>query len=215
MLFIYIQSFISSTVLSQVNGDVLNLPVLLDEGDGVVSIVQQGNAAKIETNFGLIVTYDWNSKLVIKLPSSYYNLVCGLCGNFNGTSGDELKNPAGQSVSSITEWGKSWQAPVQEQDRPCKDSCDQNCPICNEDQKKLYETNAFCGALTAENNMFKECHDKVDPHTFMNSCAYDMCFYKGDKKMLCQAMASYTQQCREEGIIIKGWREKFGCRKYI
>ncbi|KAF3850813.1 hypothetical protein F7725_012585 [Dissostichus mawsoni] len=29
--------------------------------------------------------------------------------------------------------------------------------------------------------------------------------------MLCQALASYSRQCRGEGIIIKDWRKKFGC----
>lgn len=200
------------TIFLQVDGELLNLPVLL--GEGKVSVVQQGYTAKIETNFGLIVTYDWNWELVIRLPSSYYNLVCGLCGNFNGNGRDELQNPAGKAVSSIIEWGKSWQTPEQDKNHPCWDTCVNNCPTCGEDQRKLYETEAFCGALTAKtNNVFKMCHDKLAPDAFMNSCVYDMCLNKGDKKMLCQALASYSHKCREEGIIIKDWRKKFGCRK--
>ncbi|KAK7886668.1 hypothetical protein WMY93_026289 [Mugilogobius chulae] len=195
-----------------VDGELLNLPVLLDEEGQIVTLVQQGHTVRIETDFGLIVTYDWNWKLEIRLPSSYYNLVCGLCGNFNGNNHDELQNPASKSVSSVIEWGKSWQTPEQDKDTPCWDTCDQNCPTCDGNQQKLYETEAFCGALTAKvDNVFKTCHDKVDPEAFMNSCAFDMCQNKGDKKMLCQAMASYSQHCREEGIIIKGWRQKFGC----
>uniref|UniRef100_A0A3B3ZMR6 VWFD domain-containing protein n=1 Tax=Periophthalmus magnuspinnatus TaxID=409849 RepID=A0A3B3ZMR6_9GOBI len=195
-----------------VDGELLNLPLHLDAEGRVLSVVQLGHLARIEADFGLIVTYDWNWELVIRLPSSYYNLVCGLCGNFNGNGRDELQNPAGKSVSSIIEWGKSWQTPHQDKDSPCWDTCDQNCPTCDGDQRKLYETEAFCGALTSKaDNMFKKCHDKVDPGAFMNSCVYDMCMNKGDKKMLCQALASYSQHCREEGVIIKGWRQKFGC----
>ncbi|XP_071325188.1 IgGFc-binding protein [Trachinotus anak] len=193
-----------------VDGEILNLPVRL--GDGEVSVLQIGLTAVLQTNFGLIVSYDWNWELVIKLPSSYFGSVCGLCGNFNGNVGDELKNPAGKPVSSVIEWGKSWQTPDQDKDHPCWDTCKKNCPTCDGNLIKLYETEAFCGGLTAKiNGVFQRCHGKLDPKAFMNSCVYDMCQNKGDKRMLCQALASYSKQCREQGIIIKDWRKKFGC----
>ncbi|XP_041845054.1 IgGFc-binding protein isoform X2 [Melanotaenia boesemani] len=193
-----------------VDGKLLNLPVQL--GDGEVSIFQRGPSAVVETNFGLFVSYDWNWHLVIKLPSSYYGSVCGLCGNFNGNNGDELQNPDGKAVSSVIEWGKSWQTPDQDKDYLCSNTCEKNCPTCGDNEQKLYKTEALCGALTVKtNSVFEKCTGKVDPQAFMNNCVYDMCFSKGDKKMLCQALASYSAQCREAGIIIKNWREKFGC----
>ncbi|XP_061572588.1 IgGFc-binding protein [Cololabis saira] len=193
-----------------VDGELLNLPVKLD--DGIVSVFQRGNTAVVETNFGLVVSYDWNWHLVIKLPSSYYGNVCGLCGNFNGNRGDELQNPAGQPVPSVTEWGKSWQTTDQDKDYPCWDTCEKNCPTCDDKERKLYQTQGFCGALAANTNrMFKACSRKLDPQSFMNNCVYDMCLNKGDKKMMCQAIASYDKQCREEGVVIKKWRKQFGC----
>lgn len=196
----------------QVDGELVNLPVQL--GDGEVSVFQRGGTAELQTDFGLIVTYDWNWHLVIKLPSSYYGSVCGLCGNFNGNRGDELQNPTGEAVSSVIEWGKSWQTPDQDKDYPCWDTCENNCPTCDDNDKKLYQTEAFCGALAAKtNNVFQKCNGKLEPQAFMNSCVYDMCLNKGDKKMLCQALDSYNQQCREDGIIIDNWRQKFDCRK--
>lgn len=198
----------------QVDGQLLNLPVKL--GDGEVSVFQRGLTAVVETNFGLIVSYDWNWELIIKLPSSYYGSVCGLCGNFNGNNGDELQNPAGKTVSSVIEWSKSWQTPDQDKDHPCWDTCEKNCPTCDGNLVKLYETQASCGALAAKTNgVFQECHEKVDPQVFMNSCVYDVCLNKGDKKMLCQALASYNKQCRDTGVIIKGWRKTFDCREYL
>lgn len=200
----------------QVNGELLNIPVHLDEdeGEGQVSVFQLGRDAVVKTNFGLVVSYDWNWNLVIKLPSSYYGRVCGLCGNFNGNLHDELQNPAGQTVSSVAEWGKSWKTADQDKDSPCLDTCEKNCPTCKDSELKLYQTEAFCGALIS-NTMFKGCHKKVDPKPFMNSCVYDVCMNNGDKKMLCQALASYSTQCSEEGIVIKNWRKKFGCREYL
>nr|XP_040022015.1 IgGFc-binding protein isoform X1 [Gasterosteus aculeatus aculeatus] len=195
-----------------VDGELVNLPVRLDEGESEVSVFQRGHTAVVDTNFGLVVSYDWNHEVVIKLPSSYYGSVCGLCGNFNGNNRDELQNPAGKAVSSVTEWGKSWQTPNQDGDHSCRDTCGENCPTCEADQKKLYETEVFCGGLVAKtNNVFEKCHGKLDPQAFMDNCVYDMCLNKGDKKMLCQALASYSQECREEGIVITDWRKKFGC----
>ncbi|XP_070690944.1 IgGFc-binding protein [Pempheris klunzingeri] len=193
-----------------VDGEVLNLPVRL--GDYEVSVLQRGHTAVVETNFGLVVSYDWNWELVITLPSSYYGSVCGMCGNFNSNDRDELMNPAGKAVPSVIEWGKNWQTPDQDMDHPCWDTCEKNCPTCDDNQLKIYKTEAFCGALTAKtNSVFQKCHGKLAPQAFMNSCVYDMCLNKGDKKMLCQALAFYNKQCREEGIIIKDWRKKFGC----
>uniref|UniRef100_A0A3B3RLL5 VWFD domain-containing protein n=1 Tax=Paramormyrops kingsleyae TaxID=1676925 RepID=A0A3B3RLL5_9TELE len=51
----------------------------------------------------------------------------------------------------------------------------------------------------------------VDPQAFMNNCVYDMCATNGDQKMLCSALASYSNMCRLQGIILQGWREKFNC----
>lgn len=104
----------------QVNGEVLNLPVQL--GQGQVSIFQRGCAAVVETNLGLRISYDWNWKQVIQLPSSYCGNFCCLCGNFNGNRGDELQSPAGKAVSSVVEWGKSWQTADQDKNTPCWDT---------------------------------------------------------------------------------------------
>uniref|UniRef100_A0A672F8Q3 Fc fragment of IgG binding protein n=1 Tax=Salarias fasciatus TaxID=181472 RepID=A0A672F8Q3_SALFA len=190
-----------------VNEELLSLPVTL--ADGKVSVSQRGNTAQVETDFGLIVTYDWNWHLIIKLPSSYHGLVAGLCGNFNGKKDDELQNPAGEPVSSVAEWGKSWRTPDQDGDKRCSDACEKDCPSCDKDSRKLYESEAFCGAFN--DKKLKKCHKKVDPQPFMENCLYDMCLTKGDRKMLCEALASYVEQCREEGKMIKKWRKKFSC----
>ncbi|KAM9309078.1 IgGFc-binding protein [Pholidichthys leucotaenia] len=192
-----------------VDRELMNLPIHLRDGE--VSVVQKGRTALVKTNFGLRVFYDWNSRLVIKLPSSYYNSVCGLCGNFNGDRLDELQNSTGNPVSSVTDWAKSWLASEQDKEHPCWDTCEKNCPTCEKSDLKLYNSDSLCGALTAQDSAFQKCHEKLDPQPFMDSCVYDMCFNKGDKKMLCQALASYADQCREEGIIIKNWRKQFGC----
>lgn len=194
------------------DGQLLNLPVEL--GEGKVSLLHRGGRAVLETNFGLVVSYEWRWHLVIKLPSSYYGSVCGLCGNFNGNLADERLDPAGKAVPSVIEWGKSWQTPDQDKESPCY-VCEKDCPICDDSMLQRYQTEVFCDALTAKNGLFETCHKKVDPQAFFHGCVYDICLNDGDKKMLCQALASYTSECNDKGVKIRGWRKKYGCRKYL
>lgn len=179
-----------------------------------MSLFRRGHNAVVMTDFGLIVSYDWNWHLVIKLPSSYHGSVCGLCGNFNGNRADERRDFAGKAVSTVIEWGKSWQTPDQDKESPCY-VCEKDCPSCEDSRRKHYQSDASCGALAKKNGLFKKCHNKVDPQPFLQSCVYDICLNEGDKKMLCQALASYTSQCNDNGVRIRGWRRKYGCREYL
>ncbi|CAN9514343.1 unnamed protein product [Ophioblennius macclurei] len=190
-----------------VNGELLNLPFTL--GGGKISASQVGKNAQVVTDFGLIVVYDYNWYVEIKLPSSYHGLVTGLCGNFNADKGDELLNPAGEPVASVAEWGKSWRTKDQEVGSHCVDACQKNCATCSEEDRKHYEGEGFCGAFF--DKRFVKCHEKVDPKHFFESCVYDMCYNKGDKKMLCQALAAYDEHCSQAGQRFKWWRRVFGC----
>nr|XP_023659456.1 IgGFc-binding protein-like isoform X1 [Paramormyrops kingsleyae] len=192
-----------------VNNETNNLPVYLKHGQ--LTVTYTGSTAVLTTDFGLYVSFDYNWQVIVKLPSSYYDSVCGLCGNFNGNPNDDMRDPAGNIVSSLITWSKSWRVP-DPQNPNCWDTCKGDCPTCSGNIVKLYETEGSCGALTTSvNNYFLECHAKVDPQAFMNNCVYDMCATNGDRKMLCSALASYSNMCRLQGIILQGWREKFNC----
>uniref|UniRef100_A0A9J8AAS9 VWFD domain-containing protein n=1 Tax=Cyprinus carpio carpio TaxID=630221 RepID=A0A9J8AAS9_CYPCA len=65
----------------QVDGLWFYLP--FDHHDGRVKVRQSGYAALLETDFGLRVSFIWGWRVDLHLPSSYYGVVCGLCGNFN------------------------------------------------------------------------------------------------------------------------------------
>ncbi|XP_066575341.1 IgGFc-binding protein [Amia ocellicauda] len=191
-----------------VNDEMVHLPIIID--GGLLQVVQRGLTAVLQTAFGLEVSYDWNWSLIIHLPSSYYGSVCGLCGNYNGDLRDEMREPSGQAVSSVIEWAKSWR--VKDASDPyCWDTCQKDCPTCNGDLLKLYATEAYCGALTKKLGLFDKCHLKINPQAFMDNCVYDMCHTSGDKKMLCQALTSYSDRCRGEGIILQDWRKETGC----
>ena len=56
---------------------------------------QSGQYAVLTTDFGLSVRYDWNMRLYISVPSSYYKHLGGLCGNYGR---DDLPTPGGKET---------------------------------------------------------------------------------------------------------------------
>lgn len=202
-----------SSLLFQVDGLLSYLP--LDLHGGRLTVRHSGNTVVLVTDFGLRVHYDWDSEVSLQLPSSYYGGVCGLCGNFNGNSSDELSDPAGNPLPSVSQWAKSWRAEDSGLMSDCHDGCETDCPVCPSDQQALYETQAFCGALTTAQSVFVACHTKVNPQVFQHGCVYDLCLNHGDRELLCQALESYTNQCRLEGVIITDWREEFNCCRFL
>lgn len=83
----------------QVNGERQYLPVILL--DGQISVKRSGIYAVLRTDFGLTVKYDWNMRLYVTVPSSYYNHLGGLCGNYNGDKADDLPEPKGNLLASV------------------------------------------------------------------------------------------------------------------
>ncbi|XP_044291194.1 IgGFc-binding protein [Varanus komodoensis] len=192
----------------RLNDAIFSLPLTLEEGK--IRLFQSGPSAVLQTEFGLQVTYDWKWHLVITLPSSYYNAMCGLCGNFNRDPRDDMALPNGTMVSSVTSWASSWR--VKDRDPFCWDSCQGNCPTCDESKKELYGSNAHCGIIrNASAGPFRECHAKVNPDDFFDSCIYDVCLNGGAQGFLCQALEAYAKTCRKAGALIYDWRTPSGC----
>ncbi|XP_016349977.1 IgGFc-binding protein-like [Sinocyclocheilus anshuiensis] len=197
--------------MGQIMVDGLRFYLPFDLHDGRVRVRQSGNAALLETDFGLRVSFNWNSRVHLHLPSSYYGVVCGLCGNFNGNGEDEQRDPSGNLLPSLYQWAKSWRA-EDSVTSACHDGCETDCPVCSRDLHALYETDAFCGVLTSTGqSVFSACHAKVNPQAFQQSCVYDLCFNNGDRRLLCQALETYVELCHQEGVIITDWRGIFSC----
>uniref|UniRef100_A0A8C5F079 VWFD domain-containing protein n=1 Tax=Gopherus evgoodei TaxID=1825980 RepID=A0A8C5F079_9SAUR len=192
----------------RINDVTTSLPVTLE--DGKIKLYQSGLNAILQTDFGLQVSYDWNWHLIITLPSSYYGAMCGLCGDFNQNSGDDMTSPNGTRVSSIVEWAKGWK--VKDQDPFCWDVCKGKCPTCDESKKETYGGNEYCGLISkAPGGPFRECHPKVSPEDIFDSCIYDVCLNGGAKNILCQALEAYAAICKKQGITVYDWRTPSGC----
>ncbi|XP_069460993.1 IgGFc-binding protein-like [Ambystoma mexicanum] len=192
----------------RVNNELTSLPVSLE--DGKITVNQNGNTATLQTDFGLLVSYEWNWHLIVTIPSSYYGTTCGLCGNLNQDPSDEMLTPDGTRVTTTVDWASSWK--VKDHDLFCWDACQGNCPTCDESKIEQYESDQYCGLINKiADGAFRECHAKVDPGDFFDSCVYDVCINGGAQQFLCQALDSYARTCRKQGVKIYDWRTPSGC----
>ncbi|EMP29873.1 IgGFc-binding protein [Chelonia mydas] len=98
--------------------------------------------AVIQTNFHLIITFDWQGQVTLTAPSTYTSAMCSLCGNFNGDKGDELIMKDGRAAPNATAFGQSWQVaemfdcteadnalscPARSHYKLCMHTCDMKC----------------------------------------------------------------------------------------
>ncbi|KAM9226326.1 IgGFc-binding protein [Dugong dugon] len=183
------------------------LPVSLS--DGRLRVYQSGMRAVVELDFGLVVSYNWDSQLTLSLPMRFRGQVCGLCGNYNGDPSDDFLTPDRVQVTDAMEFGKSWK--LDDGDYLCQHGCQSNCPTCTQGQAQQYKGDHLCGMLTLSDGPFASCHASLDPQPFLEECVYDLCVVGGDRPSLCRGLLDYAQACLELGISVGDWRSPANC----
>ncbi|XP_064495645.1 IgGFc-binding protein-like [Pseudopipra pipra] len=192
----------------RVNGELALLPVFLV--DGRLRVHPSGLRVTLDTDFGLRVSYDWNWHLFIDLPSSFFNHVRGLCGNFNLQPLDDIPE-AGDNIPALVAWARGWRSSDPDaQDPLCWDHCDGECPVCEE--KELWGGNSYCGIIKKSfQGPFRACHAVVKPQEFFGSCLAELCRSRGARQVLCRVLETYAATCRRSGATVGDWRTPAGC----
>lgn len=190
------------------DNEVVNLPTTLEEGK--ISVQKHGSYGVIKTEFGLKVTFDWRSRASVTLPGDYKGTVCGLCGNYNGNKKDDLIPKNGNKPVSAADFGNSWKVG---EIPGCVGGCKGVCPKCDINQKVKYEQKSFCGILKDPRGPFRDCISKVSPDEFFEDCVFDVCLFNGRQNVLCDAIASYTEACQNQGAKVYEWRKSQSCRE--
>ncbi|KAG8511353.1 IgGFc-binding protein, partial [Galemys pyrenaicus] len=174
--------------------------------DGQVQVYRQGKEAVVRTDFGLTVTYDWNARVTAKVPSSYAGALCGLCGNFNGQTGDDLALRGGGQAANALEFGNSWQ----EGTSPgCGATAPGDCPALDSMVAEQQQSKKECGVLADPEGPFRDCHSYLDPAGFLRDCVYDLCLVPGQS--VCAALADYAAACHAAGATVDPWRTEEFC----
>ncbi|XP_034456209.1 IgGFc-binding protein-like [Hippoglossus hippoglossus] len=139
-----------------INGKNTSLPFR-----GNVTVRQFDDHAEIQTKFGVHVSYNWNSTVKVKVPSTYAGAMCGLCGNYNTNPKDDLRLKNGTRAVSADELGKSWR----ENDRSCQESA--TCTISGDPHYKNFKQHYFDFQGTCSYTAAKLClQEKSHHHNF-------------------------------------------------
>ncbi|XP_067158283.1 IgGFc-binding protein-like [Apteryx mantelli] len=188
-----------------VNGLRRTLPV--SAAGGAVTVSRSGRYISLETDFNLRVSYDADHSVEVKVPTTYFNLTCGMCGNFNGERQDDYMMPDGQQAADSNALGESWKVP---DDDP---SCGVPVPPapCSAEEEKLYQSDGFCGVLTARPGSFENCHAVINPQSYFETCLYDLCALNGNQEVLCGALEAYADACQAAGVTLLPWRNATFC----
>ena len=189
----------------QVNGLLVDLPF---RHSPQLYAYTSGIHAFLQTDFGLVVTFDWHSYARLILPTTYASSVCGLCGNADGDPDDDFKTPDGRSAADENDFGDSWKVA----DVPgCDSSCVGDCGVCGEAEKRGYRGDKHCGLLVKQGGPFAGCHGVIDPKPYFEDCLFDACLYKGHQEVVCTAVGAYVTACQSRGVSIEAWRTAAFC----
>ncbi|TDG98066.1 hypothetical protein EPR50_G00214120 [Perca flavescens] len=188
----------------KVNGSEVSLPATVGT---LAHVVRQGSYIVVDA-INLIVQFDGQSTLLVRIGQHYQNRVTGMCGNFNSDPADDKVLPNGTLTQNDNQFGHSWKSPTSQ---PGCGSTDErsgdglnNCPF-------MEEYSELCSVITNSSGPFRACHLHSDPQPFFSSCVYDLCLYTPANGMLCSAVSAYERTCSVLGLNIPEWRSALQC----
>ena len=164
---------------------------------------------------GLTVYWDGHTGVSIKMEPKFANKTCGMCGNYNGNPGDDLRLPNGKMSTSVAQFGNNWK----------KTLVGETCPnVFDKDIDGDYDkVNAttkekidfLCERLWRKTE-FKVCHGSVDPAPYIKQCKNDVAACKLSRHIecVCDSFTQYSRACTRKNIVLD-WRSAAICRKYI
>ncbi|NXY78981.1 FCGBP protein, partial [Glareola pratincola] len=189
-----------------VNGQLVNLPY--HRRDGKISIHRGGQEVVVETDFGLAVTYDWQSQVTVSVPSTYANALCGLCGNYNGNAGDEMTMKSGQATSNPDAFGHSWKVTDVV---GCGERSQVECPAMAAALRHQEVSETGCGVIRQADGPFRACHAHVDAGEYFQNCVHDYCLFPDRVDVMCSIISRYAAACQAAGVTIGRWRTDDFC----
>ncbi|KAH0631331.1 hypothetical protein JD844_005619 [Phrynosoma platyrhinos] len=188
------------------NGLLINLPYNIEYNK--LSLYHQGWDTVITTDFGLSVTFDGKNNIRLTVPGTYRSNLCGLCGNFNGRTDDDMLQQNGRLATSPGDFGRSWKL----RDIPgCIEEKKDACPDF-QNMERMQRTSNECGILLHKQGPFRRCYSKVPPELYFKDCVFDYCSSKGNKNVICHILSSYAAACQEAGVTVDEWRSTSLCR---
>ncbi|XP_057690269.1 IgGFc-binding protein isoform X2 [Corythoichthys intestinalis] len=187
----------------QVNEVYEHLPFL-----GVnVTVHQENGRMTLKTANLVVIISDLYNYIEVKLPITYHRTTCGLCGNNNDESTDDMQLPNGTVVSDPDVFRQSWMLSGSES---CRETANSTCQPCQSPLPE-YSSDLYCGVVTQPNGPFSSCHTVTCPEKYYTMCLNNLCGAKGHKQALCGPLELYEAACKVAGVAVDPWRNITGC----
>lgn len=185
----------------KVNGQRVMLPHEVPE---VGQIIRANGSVLLKADIGLQVLWDGDGFLEVTVASSYKGMTCGLCGNFNFASSDDMRTREGRMVTDPWKFGTSWRvggkrACTRRQERPGRT----RCTHFKRRAKRL------CREFE-HNEVFSACGGLVNYYNYREACERDACGCFGDH-CHCAAYRAYARECERVGAEPKDWAKAVWC----
>ncbi|CAK8679751.1 unnamed protein product [Clavelina lepadiformis] len=148
------------------------------------------------TKFGLTVDSNGN-RIIVILPSTYKEMINGLCGNYNDDESDDLEKSDATTTDDVNEFGDSHQV----------GDCGDETPdpiVCSPEDKEKWNRLNFCGAMDLLDD---SCKNSVDFDTYKESCLFDACATDGNEEVITQIIESLIKECQEHDVKVCNWRQ--------
>ncbi|XP_070621015.1 IgGFc-binding protein-like isoform X3 [Erythrolamprus reginae] len=191
--------------LIKVNGLLTTLPITLAMGK--LYAYSTTTFLTIKTDMGLSVSYDWAYHVLVSVPEIYSGSLCGLGGDFNQNRHNDFRTPNGSVVQDPETFGNSWK------DSGSQFHCTAVSPLpnCSETELAQYRSLAYCGLIREMDGPFQDCLDHMEAQHYAEHCAKILCTTRGNRKILCEVLATYAQRCQENHFRIQPWGKITGC----
>ncbi|XP_044538022.1 mucin-5B [Gracilinanus agilis] len=185
--------------------------------EGVVKVVERGPGKEVpykihsrgiylvlETLAGLVLMWDRQTSIFIKLHQRYKGKVCGLCGNYDDNSVNDFTTRSLSVVGDVQEFGNSWKISLS-----CPDAVSPRDPCTANPYRKAWAQKQ-CSLINSD--VFAACHSQVDSTKYYEACVSDACACDsgGDCECFCTAVAAYAQACNDMGVCVS-WRKPDVC----
>lgn len=183
------------------DGKLVALPFELDSS---LRVHLSGADVVVSASNGLSLAFDGQSFVRLRVPATYADTLCGLCGNYNQDPADDPKavgaNPGRWQVGGAAGCGECVPGP---------------CPQpCTPGQQEPFRGPDACGVISAPDGPLAPCHGLVPPTQYFEACLLDACQAQGHPGGLCPAVAAYVALCQAAGAQLGEWRRPDFCREY-
>lgn len=155
------------------------------------------NTIRVDNSKGFSFAYDVPHDIaIVNISGWYFGKVAGLFGNNNNEPNDDLRNPEGEIISSVTLFANTWDVSNQ---CPLKDNF-----ASHDEAAPGSEGYAACYELfVSRQSTFTPCTPFVKPDHFFKICLEEVAIYQSEEhysRSVCRAAAAYIHACAHYNV---------------